>query len=218
MKSAASAVGVPVDLDGFLREWILEGEHATVALKARDGGDAVVDARQGEVDPDILIDSRPTATSGAPRPVAHGALTHVGAVDVELIRRRENVKCGIPLRPRVGLVGEHKIAATRRHSQRLRPRIELRVADSGDDARDSKVVVVACVLVRGLRSSWRKAVSAAVMYSSSAASGSLRSSCSALTISASAFASRRLRGRSGESEGASRSPSNTLRSSRAHMQ
>jgi hypothetical protein len=68
-------------------------------------------------------------------------------VNVELIGRREIVERGIPLRARVGLVGEQKFAAASWHSQRLRPRIELRRADGADDPPHRKLVIVERLLV-----------------------------------------------------------------------
>src|SRR5258708_23937606 len=107
---------MPVHLDGYHRQRILKGKTATTASKARDGGDAVVDARQGEVDTGILVYFTSDSNDRCAEAGARGAFSHVGAVDVELIRRRKSVKCGIPLRARVGLVREHKIAAARRHA------------------------------------------------------------------------------------------------------
>src|SRR4029077_6464137 len=79
--------------------------------------------------------------------VARGPFGDVSAMDVELIRRREIVECWIPLWARVGLVRQYELAIARRYSQRLRPRIELCVADGGDDAPDGEVVCVPRSLV-----------------------------------------------------------------------
>ena len=95
---------------------ILEGEHTTAAFEARDDGDAVVTARQREIGPGILIRLTSDRYDRSAKPIARSALRHVGAVDVKLIRRCKSVECGIPLRARVGLVREHKIAAARRNS------------------------------------------------------------------------------------------------------
>src|SRR5271165_2906136 len=107
---------MPVQLDGFHRQRILKGKNATMAIEARDGGDAVVDARQREVDPCILAYFTSDSNDRCAEAGARGAFSHVGAVDVELIRWCKSVKRGIPLRARVGLVREHKIAAARRHA------------------------------------------------------------------------------------------------------
>jgi hypothetical protein len=42
--------------------------------------------------------------------LAHGALSHVFAMHVELIRRREFIKRGVPLRARIRLVDKDEIA------------------------------------------------------------------------------------------------------------
>ena len=92
----------------------------------------------------VLIHPAPDGHESARRglPCAR-VFRDVGALDVELIRRREIVERRIPLRARVGLAREHEIAARRRHAQRLRPRIELRLLDRAEDARDGEVVGVA---------------------------------------------------------------------------
>src|SRR4029077_17793370 len=140
---------LPTNADGFHREGIFEGKQASAALKARDRGDAVVNARQGEVDPSILVYFTSDSYNRCAEACARGAFSHVGAVDVELIRWRESVECWIPLRARVGLVRKYELAAARRHSQRLCPRIELCVADRGDDAPNGEVVCVPRSLVVG---------------------------------------------------------------------
>jgi hypothetical protein len=59
------------------------------------------------------------------------AFGDVSPTDVELIRRRKIVERWIPLWARVGLVRKHELSIVSRHSQRLRPRIELCVANRG---------------------------------------------------------------------------------------
>src|SRR5258707_3495831 len=120
---------MPVHLDGFFRERILEGEHTTAAFEARDGGDAVVSARQREIGPGILVFLTSDGYDRSSKPIARGALSHVGAVDVELIRLRKTVVRGIPLLSSVGLVRDHHIS----YSLRLRLLIYLLGADGGDD-------------------------------------------------------------------------------------
>jgi hypothetical protein len=95
---------VTVNLDRFRREGILEGKLATASVEARDGGDTVVNARQSEVGPGILVCLTSDGYDRGAEAAACGALGHISAVDVELIGRCEIVECGIPLRARVGLV------------------------------------------------------------------------------------------------------------------
>ena len=106
--------GAAVKGDGLVRERIFELEHAAPALEVRDHGDAVEKSRRREILSRLLVllaldgdDRRADARRG-------GALSHVFAADVELVRRREVVERGIPLRTRIGFVGEDEIAVARR--------------------------------------------------------------------------------------------------------
>ena len=88
------------------------------------------------------------------------ALANVGALDAKLIRGNQVIMRRVYRGSTVSFVREHEIAASRGDAQRLRPRIESRLLDRADDARDGEVVGIARrdvrrvaseLLLRGLR-------------------------------------------------------------------
>src|SRR5262249_24518727 len=133
-------INLPTDLWGFLRERIFEGKHAAVAVKTCDSGDAVVGERRSEDRVCLFIHFASTHDDWRANSITRSAFGDVSPTDVELMRWRKIVERWIPLWARVGLVSKYELATASRHSERLRPRIELCVADRSNDAPDSEVV------------------------------------------------------------------------------
>ncbi len=84
---------------------IKELDHAPVTLEIENGGDAMVYPAEPEIRLPARVDILANRDDGGTHSRPRRALSHIGTVDVELVRWDEGVKLRIPLRAGIGFIG-----------------------------------------------------------------------------------------------------------------
>ncbi len=142
--------GVPAQARGLRLERILEGNHAAALVETRRGSDPVINPGDAVGAQEVRVRIAAHGHQRRAEALLRHAFAHVGTAQCDLVRGNKIVKPGIILRIGKRLVSEREIAAGRGDAHRLRPGVEMVVADDFEHATQREVVIAPGIAVAGV--------------------------------------------------------------------
>src|SRR5436190_3968066 len=140
-------IGVTVHAHGLRCQGIADGDDAARTFELRRRSNAIKDVWRAEKLTGLFRRESSLRNERRADSILLNVVLYIGAFEIELIGRNQVVERQVPLRAWITLPRESKFAV-RADAHGMCPRIQFRIADDREDARDREVVIAPRFCVR----------------------------------------------------------------------